>query len=238
MVVAAAAPRRHDHRLPRDARLGAGAQAVTSRCASRAPLERPRLHQPRGGRRLQGLPGRPAAAPTTLRRASRPRAGRRGSISAGSTGRSRSRSRSRRSTRPARSPTSTQRGRRFRRASARARAGGLGAGARRGRDRRARADAHRRSTPRSTTRCSRPACSWTPTAAIAAPTMQVHQAEGFTFHSTFSLWDTFRAEHPLLTLVQPEQRNSDFVNSLLASRKTARTASCRSGSSTGRRPGP
>ncbi len=48
---------------------------------------------------------------------------------------------------------------------------------------------------------------------------QVHRAENFTFHSTFSLWDTFRAEHPLLLLVQPEQRNRDFVKSLLASQQ-------------------
>ncbi|OJH36997.1 GH92 family glycosyl hydrolase [Cystobacter ferrugineus] len=51
------------------------------------------------------------------------------------------------------------------------------------------------------------------------PDDQVHKAEGFTFHSTFSLWDTFRAEHPLLLLVQPEKRNSDIVNSLLASQR-------------------
>ena len=49
------------------------------------------------------------------------------------------------------------------------------------------------------------------------PDDQVHRAEGFTFHSTFSLWDTFRAEHPLLLLVQPAARNRDFVRSLLAS---------------------
>ena len=53
------------------------------------------------------------------------------------------------------------------------------------------------------------------------PDDQVHKAEGFTFHSTFSLWDTFRAEHPLLLLVQPERRNADFVNSLLASQKAS-----------------
>ena len=50
------------------------------------------------------------------------------------------------------------------------------------------------------------------------PDDQVHKAEGFTFHSTFSLWDTFRAEHPLLTLIQPE-RSNDFVRSLLASQQ-------------------
>lgn len=48
---------------------------------------------------------------------------------------------------------------------------------------------------------------------------QVHQARDFTFHSTFSLWDTFRAEHPLLLLVQPEKRNTDLVRSLLASQQ-------------------
>jgi predicted alpha-1,2-mannosidase len=49
------------------------------------------------------------------------------------------------------------------------------------------------------------------------PDDQVHQASDFTFRSTFSLWDTFRAEHPLLTLVQPQRVNSDIVRSLLAS---------------------
>ena len=48
------------------------------------------------------------------------------------------------------------------------------------------------------------------------PDNAVHTADGFRHHSTFSLWDTYRALHPLLTLVQPEQRNSDFINSMLA----------------------
>lgn len=51
------------------------------------------------------------------------------------------------------------------------------------------------------------------------PDNAVHQAEGFTHYSTFSLWDTYRALHPLLTLVQPERRNADFINSLLASHR-------------------
>jgi predicted alpha-1,2-mannosidase len=51
------------------------------------------------------------------------------------------------------------------------------------------------------------------------PDNAVHTAEGFTHYSTFSLWDTYRALHPLLTLVQPPQRTNDFVNSLLASRR-------------------
>lgn len=51
------------------------------------------------------------------------------------------------------------------------------------------------------------------------PDNAVHQADGWTNYSTFSLWDTYRALHPLATLVQPEQRTNDFVNSLLASRR-------------------
>ncbi|MFS2020192.1 GH92 family glycosyl hydrolase [Massilia sp. CT11-108] len=53
------------------------------------------------------------------------------------------------------------------------------------------------------------------------PDNQVHQAQGFRFHSTFSLWDTYRALHPLLTLIQPERRNVDFVRSLVESQKAS-----------------
>jgi predicted alpha-1,2-mannosidase len=42
-----------------------------------------------------------------------------------------------------------------------------------------------------------------------------HQAEGFTRYSVFSLWDTFRAEHPLFVLTQAP-RDADMINSLLA----------------------
>lgn len=51
------------------------------------------------------------------------------------------------------------------------------------------------------------------------PDNAVHQAQGFQHYSTFSLWDTYRALHPLLTLVQPEQRHADFINSMLAHRR-------------------
>ena len=51
------------------------------------------------------------------------------------------------------------------------------------------------------------------------PDDQIHRADGFTFRSTFSLWDTFRAEHPLLTLIQPERTTSDAINSLIASQQ-------------------
>ncbi|WP_420142444.1 GH92 family glycosyl hydrolase [Sphingomonas sp.] len=53
------------------------------------------------------------------------------------------------------------------------------------------------------------------------PDDQVHQADGFTFRSTFSLWDTFRAEHPLLTLVAPREANRDIVRSLIASQQAS-----------------
>lgn len=52
------------------------------------------------------------------------------------------------------------------------------------------------------------------------PDQQVHRSD-FTVHSTFSLWDTFRAQHPLLTLVAPPERNADMVNSLLAAQQVS-----------------
>ncbi len=43
---------------------------------------------------------------------------------------------------------------------------------------------------------------------------KIHQAEGFNNYTVFSLWDTFRALHPLFTIVQQE-RSNDFIQSLL-----------------------
>ena len=51
------------------------------------------------------------------------------------------------------------------------------------------------------------------------PDNAVHQASGWANYSTFSLWDTYRALHPLLTLVQPPRHTADIVNSLLAARR-------------------
>ncbi|MGZ4986775.1 MAG: GH92 family glycosyl hydrolase [Limisphaerales bacterium] len=42
-----------------------------------------------------------------------------------------------------------------------------------------------------------------------------HRTDKFTKYTIFSLWDTFRAEHPLLALIQ-SKRDSDMINSLLA----------------------
>ena len=43
----------------------------------------------------------------------------------------------------------------------------------------------------------------------------IHHAEGFTNYTTFSLWDTYRALHPLFTIIQQE-RTADMINSMLA----------------------
>ena len=40
-------------------------------------------------------------------------------------------------------------------------------------------------------------------------------AKGYTAYSTLSLWDTFRAENPLLTLIAPD-RTADIIQSMLA----------------------
>ena len=43
----------------------------------------------------------------------------------------------------------------------------------------------------------------------------IHTAKGFKNYAVFSLWDTFRATHPLFTLIQ-SQRDSDMIQSVLA----------------------
>ncbi len=42
----------------------------------------------------------------------------------------------------------------------------------------------------------------------------IHHADGFTNYTVFSLWDTYRAFHPLMNVLQPK-RNADFVQSML-----------------------
>ncbi len=44
---------------------------------------------------------------------------------------------------------------------------------------------------------------------------EIHQADGFTNYTTFSLWDTYRALHPLFNIIQPA-RNNDMVKSMMA----------------------
>jgi len=43
----------------------------------------------------------------------------------------------------------------------------------------------------------------------------IHKAEGFTNYTIFSLWDTYRALHPLFTIIQ-QKRTNDIVRSMLA----------------------
>lgn len=43
----------------------------------------------------------------------------------------------------------------------------------------------------------------------------VHKATDFTNYTTFSLWDTYRALHPLFNIIQPK-RNNDMVKSMMA----------------------
>ncbi|GIM60993.1 hypothetical protein CAPN008_10430 [Capnocytophaga canis] len=44
---------------------------------------------------------------------------------------------------------------------------------------------------------------------------KIAKADGFTAYSTLSLWDTFRAENPLITLLQPEKSQA-IIQSMLA----------------------
>lgn len=44
---------------------------------------------------------------------------------------------------------------------------------------------------------------------------KVYEKASFNNYTVFSLWDTYRTLHPLMTILQP-QRESDFVNSILA----------------------
>ena len=43
---------------------------------------------------------------------------------------------------------------------------------------------------------------------------ELHKAEGFDYYTVFSLWDTFRAAHPLYTLID-KKRTADFINTFL-----------------------
>ncbi|MCX6282516.1 MAG: GH92 family glycosyl hydrolase [Bacteroidetes bacterium] len=44
--------------------------------------------------------------------------------------------------------------------------------------------------------------------------MKPHSAKEFDYYTVFSLWDTYRAEHPLLTLID-RKRSNDFINTFL-----------------------
>ncbi|MBD1260990.1 glycoside hydrolase family 92 protein [Maribacter polysiphoniae] len=44
---------------------------------------------------------------------------------------------------------------------------------------------------------------------------KIHEAKDFDFYGSFSCWDTYRTQHPLLTLVAPEHVN-DYIKSIAA----------------------
>jgi len=44
---------------------------------------------------------------------------------------------------------------------------------------------------------------------------RIHFADGFNYYTVFSLWDTYRAEHPLLNIID-RKRTTDFIKSFLA----------------------
>jgi predicted alpha-1,2-mannosidase len=48
--------------------------------------------------------------------------------------------------------------------------------------------------------------------------LKVHQANGFTPYTVFSLWDTFRGLHPLFTIIE-QKRTTDIINTFLQQHK-------------------
>ena len=47
---------------------------------------------------------------------------------------------------------------------------------------------------------------------------KVHEAKGYDFYGSFSCWDTYRSQHPLLTLIASDHVN-DFIRSIVAKTK-------------------
>ncbi len=45
--------------------------------------------------------------------------------------------------------------------------------------------------------------------------LKVHETKKFDYYTVFSLWDTYRAAHPLYTIIE-EKRTSDFINTFIA----------------------
>ncbi len=45
--------------------------------------------------------------------------------------------------------------------------------------------------------------------------LEIHQNTDFDYYTVFSLWDTYRAAHPLYTIIEQERTN-DFINTFLA----------------------
>ncbi|NND11881.1 MAG: glycoside hydrolase family 92 protein, partial [Flavobacteriaceae bacterium] len=45
--------------------------------------------------------------------------------------------------------------------------------------------------------------------------LEIHETKDFDYYTVFSLWDTYRATHPLYTIIEQERTN-DFINTFLA----------------------
>lgn len=45
--------------------------------------------------------------------------------------------------------------------------------------------------------------------------LEIHETKDFDYYSVFSLWDTYRAAHPLYTIIHQDETN-DFINTFLA----------------------
>lgn len=45
--------------------------------------------------------------------------------------------------------------------------------------------------------------------------LEIHKTKDFNYYTVFSLWDTYRAAHPLYTIIEQERTN-DFINTFLA----------------------
>ncbi|MDG1713919.1 GH92 family glycosyl hydrolase [Lacinutrix sp.] len=45
--------------------------------------------------------------------------------------------------------------------------------------------------------------------------LKIHEAKDFDYYTVFSLWDTYRAAHPLYTIIEQDKTN-DFINTFLA----------------------
>ncbi|WP_055446930.1 GH92 family glycosyl hydrolase [Lacinutrix mariniflava] len=45
--------------------------------------------------------------------------------------------------------------------------------------------------------------------------LEIHKSKNFDYYTVFSLWDTYRAAHPLYTIIEQDKTN-DFINTFLA----------------------
>jgi len=49
--------------------------------------------------------------------------------------------------------------------------------------------------------------------------LKIHQTSDFDYYTVFSLWDTYRAAHPLYTTIIEQDRTNDFINTFISKYK-------------------